>query len=106
MLMRPPPRSTLFPYTTLFRSAPSLTLLPNITYTATVTTGVKDLAGNALAGNYVWSFTTGAAPDTTPPMVTSTDPANSATTAAEHTTIHQSLTELLCRAPVDTSSIT
>lgn len=28
-------------------------------YTATVTTGVKDLAGNALLMNFVWSFTTG-----------------------------------------------
>ncbi|KKO19444.1 MAG: hypothetical protein BROFUL_01859, partial [Candidatus Brocadia fulgida] len=30
-------------------------------YTATVTTGVTDLAGNALGANYVWGFTTGAA---------------------------------------------
>jgi len=28
-------------------------------YTATITTGAKDLAGNALAGNFVWTFTTG-----------------------------------------------
>ena len=28
-------------------------------YTATITTGVKDVAGNALASNKVWSFTTG-----------------------------------------------
>ncbi len=32
------------------------------TYTATVTTGVRDTSGNALAANYVWSFTTEAAP--------------------------------------------
>jgi len=30
------------------------------TYTATISTAVKDLAGNALAANLVWSFTTGA----------------------------------------------
>jgi hypothetical protein len=29
-------------------------------YAATVTTGVKDLAGNALASNFAWSFTTAA----------------------------------------------
>jgi len=28
------------------------------TYTATLTTDAKDMAGNALAGNVVWSFTT------------------------------------------------
>ena len=39
----------------------------------------QDLAGNALASNYVWSFTTGAAQDVTRPTVISTDPANNAT---------------------------
>lgn len=40
---------------------PSSSLATNTTYTATVkggSTGVKDLAGNALAQNYTWSFTT------------------------------------------------
>ena len=32
-----------------------------------------------LANNYVWTFTTGAGPDTTPPLVSSTNPADSAT---------------------------
>jgi hypothetical protein len=40
---------------------PNSNLAANTVYTATVTTGVKDLAGNALASNYVWSFTTGTA---------------------------------------------
>ena len=31
----------------------------NTTFTATITTGVKDLAGNELATDYTWSFTTG-----------------------------------------------
>lgn len=35
-------------------------------YTATITDGVKDVDGNSMADNYVWSFTTGA-PNTTPP---------------------------------------
>ena len=40
---------------------PASDLAANTTYTATITTGVKDLADNALAGNFAWSFTTAAA---------------------------------------------
>jgi hypothetical protein len=38
---------------------PTSPLAANTLYTATITTEAKDLAGNALASNYVWSFTTG-----------------------------------------------
>jgi hypothetical protein len=38
---------------------PDSVFTPKTVYTAMLTTGVKDPAGNALAGNYVWSFTTG-----------------------------------------------
>ena len=31
---------------------------PSLTYTCTITTGVRDVAGTALASNYVWTFTT------------------------------------------------
>ena len=62
--------------------APASQLAPNTIYTATVTTAAKDLAGNALANNYVWSFTTGAAAVIVPPTVISTDPADAATGVA------------------------
>lgn len=40
------------------------------TYTATITTGAKDLeGGNPLAADFVWTFTTGSAPDITAPTV-------------------------------------
>jgi hypothetical protein len=39
---------------------PSVNLAINTQYTATVTTGAADLAGNTLAADKVWSFTTGA----------------------------------------------
>ncbi|MCA8953614.1 MAG: DUF4082 domain-containing protein [Planctomycetes bacterium] len=47
--------------------APTSPLLPQTTYTATLRGGttdprIKDLAGNALAANVVWSFTTAALP--------------------------------------------
>ncbi len=41
---------------------PSAPLAYSTTYTATITDGVKNLAGNSLASNYIWSFTTGAQP--------------------------------------------
>src|SRR5450759_1867595 len=47
--------------------------------TLTVTTGAKDLSGNALAVNYTSSFTTVDAPDISLPMVNATDPLNNAT---------------------------
>jgi hypothetical protein len=58
---------------------PAVNLLPNVTYTATAKTGVKDLAGNALAADYVWTFKT---VDTIPPTVTSVTPLNASTGAA------------------------
>ena len=64
---------------------PTATLAPNTLFTATLTTMITDLAGNALAANYVWSFTTGAAPDTTPPGIVSTSPGK-----RSHQRAHQS----------------
>src|SRR5439155_859597 len=58
---------------------PLITLAANTTYTATMSTGAKDLAGNALASEIVWSFTTSAAPDTTAPTVSSSVTANTST---------------------------
>jgi hypothetical protein len=58
---------------------PASALAPLTLFTATVTTGVKNLAGVAMAANFVWTFTTGAAPDLTPPTVISTNPLNLAT---------------------------
>jgi WD40 repeat protein len=71
---------------------PSSALAASTTYTATVkggTNGVKDLAGNALASDFVWSFTTGAAPCTQQPCniwaptTTPTNPSSSDASAVE-----------------------
>lgn len=56
--------------------APASNLSANTKYTATISTGVKDLTGTALASNYTWSFTTGSTVDAIAPTVTSTDPIN------------------------------
>ena len=44
--------------THIARFTPSSALAASTTYTATIMTGVKDVAGNALASNHVWSFAT------------------------------------------------
>jgi hypothetical protein len=63
---------------------PVSSLAPSTTYTATLTVGIQDLAGNHLARNFVWTFTTG---DTVPPTVASTTPPRGATTVAPDTVI-------------------
>lgn len=72
---------------------PSESLAYLTTYTATVTTGVTDLANNALAADYSWSFATGDAQDTTPPTVTSTSPADGATGVAVSARVQAAFSE-------------
>lgn len=50
---------------------PTSRLKTNTLYSGRVTTAVKDVAGNALQADYLWTFTTGLNP-----LVVSTDPAN------------------------------
>ena len=60
---------------------PSSSLAGGTIHTATVvggSAGVKDLAGNALASNVTFSFTTAGAADTTPPTVTNFSPPSGA----------------------------
>jgi hypothetical protein len=61
-------------------------------YSATVSALVKDLMGNALQVDYVWTFTTG---KTLSPTVTSTDPANNATGAFLNKTITASFDQAM-----------
>lgn len=74
---------------------PSNNLAANTVYTATITTGVRDLAGNGLVNNYVWSFTSGTNPDETPPVVTATAPLNGSTDAPLNGNISATFSEAL-----------
>jgi hypothetical protein len=67
---------------------PTAVLATNSLFTATLTTTVTDLAGNALAGNaavapgagnHVWTFTTGSTADAVAPTVISISPADAST---------------------------
>ena len=71
-------------------------------YNATITSGVKDLSGNALTTNYTWGFTTAA--DTTPPVVTSTNPTDGSSNVAVTTPITATFSELIDAATINTST--
>lgn len=91
---------------TIATFAPTTNLLPNTTYTATITTGAKDLTGNALASNYVWSFTTGVATIITPPTVISTDPLNNGIGVALNKQIVANFNEAMDASTITTASYT
>ncbi|MBF0502918.1 MAG: Ig-like domain-containing protein [Candidatus Riflebacteria bacterium] len=85
---------------------PAAALAFNSTYTFTITTGVKDLAGNPMAANYTWTFSTGAVPDTTPPTVASTDPASGAVSVAINKTLVSIFSESMDSTTINTTNFT
>ena len=85
---------------------PSSALTSGTIYTATITggaSGVKDIAGNALASNYSWSFTT-VVIDVTPPTVSSVTPVNGASNVSAGTAVSAIFSEALNAATVNTST--
>ncbi len=75
-------------------------------YTATITTGAKDLAGNALANNYEWGFTTGLVADTTPPIVSFTSPVNGDTAAPVKQKVNAAFSENMDPATITAATFT
>lgn len=89
-------------YSAIF--TPSGRLEYDRTYTATITTGVRDTAGNSLAADFTWSFTTEVYVDTAPPDVTGTTPAADATGVPIDTTVSATFSEPLDPATVISST--
>ena len=86
---------------------PSSSLSYSTTYTATISSGVQDTAGNTMATNYTWSWTTGAAPDTTAPTVQSTSPGSGATgVSVSNTTITATFSESMDSSTITTATFT
>lgn len=89
---------------------PAGSLPASTTCTATITTGATDTLGIPLASNFVWSFTTGLAPDTTRPRVTLTAPATTSpgptVGALTNTAIFAVFSEDIAPATVSASSFT
>jgi hypothetical protein len=85
--------------------SPADNLHPNTLYTGTITTGVKDKVGNSMYENYVWTFTTGSAPDITAPIISFTDPANSTINVAFNKKIAITFSETMDPASINSTSI-
>ncbi len=87
---------------------PSLALAAGKLYTASVTTGAKDAAGNALAAIYTWSFTTAAATvtDVTPPKVESVTPALNATSVAPGSKVSVTFSEAMNATTINGTTFT
>lgn len=82
-------------------TTPTGVLLANTLYTGTITTGARDLAGNALASNYVWTFTT--AGDTTPPTVILVNPGDLATGVCLQKVVNATFSEAMDPATINSS---
>ena len=83
---------------------PTAILAGNTLYTATLTSGATDLAGNAVAADYVWSFTTGAVPDSIKPFVTTTTPADLATGVNSNTALVATFSEAMNPLTITTAT--
>ncbi|WP_415396561.1 ice-binding family protein [Sulfurimonas sp. CS5] len=85
---------------------PTVDLNISTEYNATITTGVKDLSGNAMVSEYVWNFTTGTVTDATAPTVTSTDPLDVATGVPYNRSVSAIFSETLDPTTVTTTTFT
>jgi uncharacterized repeat protein (TIGR02543 family) len=75
----------------------------NTTFTARVTTAAKDLMGNALQQDYVWTFSTGT---TLLPVVVATSPIANETSVALNKTITANFSMVMDQSTLTTTSFT
>ena len=74
---------------------PASPLAAGVLFTATITTGAQDFAGNPFAVPFTWTFTTGSGPDAIAPAVTSTTPANGETMVAPNAGINATFSKAM-----------
>jgi len=78
----------------------------NTEYTATISTGAEALTGNALASDYVWTFTTGATSDVTAPTVAPNSPLDLAVDVALNKSVSAIFSESMEPATIDDLTFT
>ncbi|WAC03107.1 Ig-like domain-containing protein [Lacinutrix neustonica] len=82
---------------------PTNNLLDNTEYTATITTGARNVQGTALVSDYTWTFTTGTVAG---PTVISTDPINNASGVALNKVITAEFSEPMDNTTINSTSFT
>jgi Ice-binding-like/Bacterial Ig-like domain len=84
---------------------PSSALALSTLYTATITTGAKDLFGNPLASNFVWSFTTSSNACSSPTVI-SVAPPNGASGICPSTLVVATFSEAMNPSTINTTTFT
>lgn len=82
---------------------PTAPLAENTTFTARITTKAKDLTGNFLQTDYVWTFSTGIL---LRPVVILTDPLNNAIDVALNQTVTADFSMMMDAATINTATFT
>ena len=82
---------------------PTTALPINTTFVGTISTAVKDLSGNALQQDYIWTFSTGS---TIRPMVAVTSPTTNETNVALNKIVEATFNMPMNSATITTSSFT
>lgn len=84
---------------------PSTDLAANTLFTATISKDAKNASGNPLSKDYIWTFTTGAAPDILLPVINAIDPQNLATGIARNKVITFTFSEAMDASTVNNTNI-
>jgi Ice-binding-like/Bacterial Ig-like domain len=90
--------------TAIFTPSSALAI-PTVTYTATITTGATDTFGNALASDFVWTFTTGTTNCLTgPPTVISVTPPDLSAGICPDTVVVATFSEAMNPATINSTT--
>jgi endonuclease/exonuclease/phosphatase family metal-dependent hydrolase len=84
--------------------SPSDNLSFGMEYTVTIDSGVKDIDGNMLGEDYIWSFTTSIIPDTLAPNVSEVTPTDNATDISANIELSIKFSEQMDTATITVNS--
>lgn len=85
---------------------PATDLAPNTTFTVTLDSTIRDLAGNPLSSDFVWTFTTGERQETTAPIPVATMPVDDATDVSISTRVAAFFDERMSPSTMTTDRFT